>query len=87
MLLTNLLPVHVLTKLRHDKRGIKEFKDKISDVTILFADIKGFTEYSSERAPEEVVRMLRNLFTEFDKLCVQHKLYKVYTIGGKLLCS
>ena len=25
--------------------------------------------------------MLKNLFTEFDKLCVKHKVYKVYTIG------
>lgn len=49
--------------------------------TILFADIAGFTAYSSIRYPEDVVRMLRKIFTEFDKYCVDLNVYKVYTIG------
>ena len=47
----------------------------------MFADIAGFTKYSSSVTPEDVVNMLRNLFTEFDKMCIQYKVYKVYTIG------
>jgi phospholipid-translocating ATPase len=43
--------------------------DEFHDVTMLFADIKGFTEYSNTQKPEGVVTMLRNLFTEFDKMC------------------
>lgn len=43
--------------------------DEFNDVTMLFADIKGFTEYSHTQKPEGVVNMLRNLFTEFDKKC------------------
>ncbi len=31
--------------------------------------------------PEDVVNMLSKLFTKFDKECVKHKVYKVYTIG------
>ena len=58
-----------------------ELTDHFSDVTILFADIAGFTKYSSSVQPEDVVNMLRNLFTEFDKMCIQYKIYKVYTIG------
>jgi class 3 adenylate cyclase len=50
-------------------------------VTLLFADIAGFTGYSSKVQPEQVVYMLRNLFTEFDKICLDHNLYKLYTIG------
>ena len=46
-----------------------DFIDEFDDVTLLFADIKGFTEYSHTQTPEGVVIMLRNLFTEFDKLC------------------
>jgi phospholipid-translocating ATPase len=46
-----------------------DFIDEFDDVTLLFADIKGFTEYSHAHNPEGVVTMLRNLFTEFDKLC------------------
>lgn len=58
-----------------------ELTDHFNDVTILFADIAGFTKYSSSVTPEDVVNMLRNLFTEFDKMCIQYKIYKVYTIG------
>lgn len=50
-------------------------------MTILFADIVNFTKYSSSVTPIEVVNMLRILFTEFDKLCLQLKVYKLYTIG------
>ena len=55
--------------------------DSFKEVTILFADITGFTKYSSAVSPMQVVDMLRGLFTEFDKLCKEHEVYKVYTIG------
>ena len=44
--------------------------EELKDVTILYADIAGFTKYSSSVSPEEVVKMLRNLYTQFDKACV-----------------
>lgn len=37
---------------------------------MLFADISGFTSYSSKSKPEDVVKMLRELFNEFDKSCI-----------------
>ena len=55
--------------------------DSIENVSILFADIAGFTQYSSNVTPEIVVLMLKKLFTEFDKLCLKHKVFKLYTIG------
>ena len=58
-----------------------ELTDQFDDVTLLFADIAGFTKFSSSVQPEEVVSMLRTLFTEFDKSCLKYKVYKVYTIG------
>lgn len=58
-----------------------ELTDQFEDVTLLFADIAGFTKFSNSHSPEEVVSMLRTLFTEFDKSCLKYKVYKVYTIG------
>ena len=55
--------------------------DIYKDVSILFADIAGFTKYSSSVPASQVVNMLRDLFTEFDKLCINHGVYKLYTIG------
>jgi len=48
---------------------------------MLFADISGFTDYSSRVTPEKVMDMLKNLFVEFDKLCLELNTYKLYTIG------
>lgn len=59
----------------------QDLTDEFQEVTLLFADIKGFTEYSNTQKPEGVVNMLRNLFTEFDKMCLRFNVYKVYTIG------
>lgn len=50
-------------------------------MTILFADICGFTDYSSKKASRQVVEMLSKLFTEFDIECNRLNLFKLYTIG------
>jgi len=50
-------------------------------VTILFADIVNFTKYSGSVTPIEVVNMLRELFTAFDKLALEFNVFKLYTIG------
>lgn len=53
----------------------------LTEVTLLFADIVGFTEYSAGKNPRQVVEMLSQLFTAFDKECNKLNLYKLYTIG------
>lgn len=65
----------------------KEFTEEFNEVTLLFADIAGFTKYSESVTPEKVVKMLRDLFTEFDKMCLSYHVYKVYTIGDCYVAS
>lgn len=55
--------------------------DCFENVTILFADIVNFTKYSGSVTPIEVVNMLRELFTAFDKLALEFNVFKLYTIG------
>lgn len=76
-LLTQMMPAHVLENMREDKAAT----DKFQEVTLLYADIVGFTAWSSNKTPIEVVGMLSELFTRFDKKCLDHKVYKVHTIG------
>ena len=76
-LLSHLLPPHVYESLKQERNITESF----SNVTILFADIVGFTSWSSNKSPVEVVTMLSELFTQFDKLCVRNEVYKVHTIG------
>jgi class 3 adenylate cyclase len=72
-----LLPVHVQDAVGTDNL----VGETAEDVTLLFADIVGFTAYSADKSPQEVVNMLSQLFTAFDKECSRLNLYKVYTIG------
>lgn len=60
---------------------ISEIIDNFKDVTILFADIVNFTSFSNNVAPQEVFSLLREVFMDFDRLCLQNKVYKLYTIG------
>ncbi|CAD8178685.1 unnamed protein product [Paramecium octaurelia] len=80
-LLQYLLPKHILNNFLDDRINNIGICDKIDDLTILFADIAGFTEYSSKVNPEEVLVMLKNLFVEFDRKCCDLNVYKLYTIG------
>ena len=76
-LLMQMMPRHVLRNLEEEKSVI----DRLSNVTLLYADIVGFTAWSSIREPQEVVGMLSELFTRFDKMCLEFNVYKVHTIG------
>jgi phospholipid-transporting ATPase len=76
-LLTQMMPKHVAESLK-ERASVTE---NISNVTILYADIVGFTLWSASKTPGEVVNMLSELFTEFDKKCKEYEVYKVHTIG------
>jgi class 3 adenylate cyclase len=77
-LLLNILPEPIAERLR---RGEGLIADRFDDVTLLFADIVGFTELSSRMSPEELVAVLNEVFTVFDELVEEHGLEKVKTIG------
>ena len=76
-LLTQMLPSHVLASM---KDGVF-VTDRHAAVTILYADISGFTAWAADRLPIQVIGMLSKLFCQFDKLCVKHPVYTVHTIG------
>ncbi|KAJ9529206.1 hypothetical protein QJQ45_007864 [Haematococcus lacustris] len=56
-------------------------------VTVLFADIRGFTTMCNTLPPEEVMMFLNGMFTAFDALVEQHGLYKIETIGDALMVA
>ena len=77
-LLLNVLPAPIATRL---KQGEGVIVDRFDDVTVLFADIVGFTALSARTSPEALVAMLDELFTRFDALADRHGLEKIKTIG------
>ncbi len=77
-LLHNILPEPIAQRLRENPGAIAESAEA---ATVLFADIVGFTPFSSELPPDEVVELLDLLFGKFDDLCEDRGIFKVKTIG------
>lgn len=77
-LLLNILPEPIAQRL---KEGQNNIADGFSEVTILFADIVNFTTLSAQISPAELVSLLNDIFSRFDRLTEQHGLEKVKTIG------
>jgi class 3 adenylate cyclase len=76
-ILGRLLPKRAIKKMRKGEQVVERYKM----VSIFFSDIVGYTKLSSEMPPEQVMKMLNDLYTKFDKLAVTHKVYKLETIG------
>jgi class 3 adenylate cyclase len=77
-LLLNILPGPIAERL---KGGETAIADHFSEVTVLFADIVGFTAMSQHREPTAIVALLNGLFTRFDAIAANHGIEKIKTIG------
>jgi adenylate cyclase len=77
-LLLNILPESIAKRLKQQQSTIAE---DFSQVSVLFADIVGFTEMSERISPPDLVQLLNKIFSRFDKLVEQHGLEKIKTIG------
>ncbi|MDY6803074.1 MAG: adenylate/guanylate cyclase domain-containing protein [Cyanobacteriota bacterium] len=79
LLLLNVLPEAIAQRLKqNDKASIA---DHFDNVTVLFADIVGFTNLSTEMSPKELVNILNKIFSAFDLLVEKYGLEKIKTIG------
>ena len=58
----------------------------MNDVSILFADIVGFTKMSSNKTASQLVGLLNDLFGRFDNLCTQSGCEKISTLGDCYYC-
>ena len=83
-LLLNILPQAIVTRLNRDETLIA---DHLSDVTILFADLIGFTALSSQLSARDVVRLLNGLFSEFDRLALSFGVEKIKTVGDAYMLA
>jgi guanylate cyclase len=83
-LLLNVLPAPVAERL---KRSQGVIADGFEGVTVLFADIVGFTPLSASLTPNEVVTLLNGVFTAFDRLVDGCGLEKIKTIGDAYMVA
>eukprot|EP00526_Cylindrotheca_closterium_P004051 CAMPEP_0113631926 /NCGR_PEP_ID=MMETSP0017_2-20120614/16591_1 /TAXON_ID=2856 /ORGANISM="Cylindrotheca closterium" /LENGTH=1166 /DNA_ID=CAMNT_0000542455 /DNA_START=14 /DNA_END=3514 /DNA_ORIENTATION=+ /assembly_acc=CAM_ASM_000147 len=61
--------------------GSAPLADLFPNTTVIFADIVGFTAWSSAREPSQVFVLLETIYNAFDKIAYRHGVFKVETVG------
>lgn len=83
-LLLNMLPADVASELKRTGSTTPRRYDSIS---VMFADIVGFTPIASEMRPVDVVENLNVVFTRFDELAEKYRVEKIRTIGDSYMAA
>jgi guanylate cyclase len=83
-LLRNILPDDVAADLKEHGRTSARHYDQVS---ILFADVVNFTPLSATLSPTELVDLLNEVFSLFDKLAGKYELEKIKTIGDAYMVA
>jgi len=83
-LLLNVLPGPIAVRL---KRGEEPIADHHDDISVLFADLAGFTVRSAHETPAETVAVLNEVFSAFDSLVRRYGLEKIRTIGDSYMVA
>lgn len=78
VLLENIFPKKAIEEL---KATGKVTPQELENVTVMMADIKGFTNISERLNPEELIAMIDNYFRAFDEIIGKYGLEKIKTIG------
>ena len=81
-LLLNVLPPEIAERLKRQEYPIA---DRFEDVSVLFADMVGFTERSAAESPDVTVAVLNEFLTAFDGLAQQHGLRPIRITGDSYL--
>uniref|UniRef100_A0A803TYU7 Adenylate cyclase type 5 n=1 Tax=Anolis carolinensis TaxID=28377 RepID=A0A803TYU7_ANOCA len=92
-LLLSVLPRHVAMEMKADINAKKEdmmfhkiYIQKHDNVSILFADIEGFTSLASQCTAQELVMTLNELFARFDKLAAENHCLRIKILGDCYYC-
>jgi adenylate cyclase len=83
-LLLNVLPREIAEQLKERDQIIAT---KHPEVTVLFADVVGFTNISEHMQPDQVVVMLNDVFSYFDSLADRYGVEKIRTMGDAYMVA
>jgi len=83
-LLLNVLPESIAVRL---KEGEEVIADNFESVTVLFADIVGFTPLAERISAEKVIHLLNSMFSAFDGFADEEGLEKIKTIGDAYMVA
>ncbi len=83
-LLHNILPNEIAARLKTDRTMIA---DDFPQVSVLFADVVGFTPMSATMTPPELVGLLNQVFTTFDEFAADLGCEKIKTVGDEYMVA
>jgi class 3 adenylate cyclase/CheY-like chemotaxis protein len=83
-LLLNILPLSIANRMRAGEVAIA---DKVTEASILFCDLVGFTSLSGRLSAEQTVDFLGKIFTTFDTLAAEAGVEKIKTIGDAYMAA
>ena len=83
-LLLNILPPAIAERLKNSETNIAQGH---ADVSVMFADIVGFTRLTEELSPAETVKMLNEIFSVFDDIADKYGVEKIKTIGDAYMAA
>lgn len=83
-LLLNVLPAEIAIRLKAQEEPLADTHESVS---VLFADLAGFTDVSRKMSAGELVTLLNDLFSRFDELSEQHGAEKIKTIGDAYMVA
>jgi len=83
-LLLNILPAEIAARLKAREEPLADTHESVS---VLFADLAGFTDISRKMSADELVNLLNDLFTRFDKLAEKYDAEKIKTIGDAYMVA
>lgn len=83
-LLLNVLPAHIAARLKAEDEPLADVHENVS---VLFADLAGFTDLSRKMSAAELVNLLNDLFSRFDALVERHGAEKIKTIGDAYMVA
>jgi len=83
-LLLNILPKEVSDELKENGKATAR---RYEQVTVMFTDMKGFTQVAERMTPEELVRELDDCFIHFDEIIGKYGIEKIKTIGDSYMSA
>ena len=83
-MLLNILPVEIAARLKARESPLADSHESVS---VLFADLAGFTAISRKMSANELVNLLNDLFSRFDRLVEEHGAEKIKTIGDEYMVA
>jgi len=82
-LLRNILPAETAEELKQYGKAEPKSYD---NVTVMFTDFKGFTQFAGQLPVNELVNEINTCFSAFDQIMEAHGVEKIKTIGDAYMC-